>query len=45
MKKTYVYPQLDCVCLKSDVITTSLFEIEWGDGEELPDGADAWTHG
>ena len=35
MKKTYVYPQIDCVYIGSDVIATSLYQMDWSKGEPL----------
>lgn len=37
MKKTYTNPQLECVQITADVITTSnvLAELEWALGEQI----------
>lgn len=35
MKKTYTYPQIDCVYINNDVITTSLYEMKWDNGDDL----------
>ncbi len=35
MKKIYTYPQIEYLYINSDVITTSLYEMKWDDGENL----------